>query len=76
MVQNKYCSSYLLIFIKYLNNVYWNYIMFLILFQPFLGGCGAIFEVFISSTEFKGLSVVKQHQLINEVNNHLILILQ
>jgi len=31
------------------------------------GGCGAIFEVFISSTEFKGLSVVKQHQLINEV---------
>jgi len=31
------------------------------------GGCGAIFEVFISSIEFKGLSVVKQHQLINEV---------
>lgn len=32
-----------------------------------VGGCGAIFEVFVSSTEFKGLSVVKQHQLINEV---------
>ncbi|XP_025413136.1 bolA-like protein 3 [Sipha flava] len=31
------------------------------------GGCGAIFEVFISSTEFKGMSIVKQHQLINEV---------
>ncbi|XP_025202713.1 bolA-like protein 3 [Melanaphis sacchari] len=31
------------------------------------GGCGAIFEVFISTTEFKGLSIVKQHQLINEV---------
>ncbi|XP_026813855.1 bolA-like protein 3 [Rhopalosiphum maidis] len=31
------------------------------------GGCGAIFEVFISTTEFKGMSMVKQHQLINEV---------
>uniref|UniRef100_A0A2H8TY32 BolA-like protein 3 n=1 Tax=Melanaphis sacchari TaxID=742174 RepID=A0A2H8TY32_9HEMI len=39
------------------------------------GGCGAIFEVFISTTEFKGLSIVKQHQLINEVNNLSLLIL-
>ncbi|KAF0769263.1 bolA-like protein 3 [Aphis craccivora] len=31
------------------------------------GGCGAIFEVFISTSEFKGMSMVKQHQLINEV---------
>ncbi|XP_050542068.1 bolA-like protein 3 [Daktulosphaira vitifoliae] len=31
------------------------------------GGCGAIFEVYVSSTEFKGLSIVKQHQVINEV---------
>ncbi|VVC43748.1 BolA protein [Cinara cedri] len=31
------------------------------------GGCGAIFEVFVSSVEFKGLSMVKQHQIINEV---------
>ncbi|CAI6364494.1 unnamed protein product [Macrosiphum euphorbiae] len=31
------------------------------------GGCGAIFEVFISTTEFKGMSMVKQHQLITEV---------
>lgn len=35
----------------------------------FTGGCGAIFEVFISTTEFKGMSMVKQHQLINEVCN-------
>jgi len=33
----------------------------------FIGGCGAIFEVFISTKEFKGMSMVKQHQLINEV---------
>ncbi|XP_050441843.1 bolA-like protein 3 [Adelges cooleyi] len=31
------------------------------------GGCGAIFEVFISSSEFKGMNIVKQHQLITEV---------
>jgi len=37
------------------------------LFKIFLGGCGAIFEVFISTTEFKGMSMVKQHQLITEV---------
>lgn len=43
-------------------------------FKIFLGGCGAIFEVFISTTEFKGMSMVKQHQLINEVSMHLIVI--
>lgn len=40
------------------------------LFLNILGGCGAIFEVFISSEEFKGLTIVKQHQLINQVYYH------
>ncbi|XP_070490642.1 bolA-like protein 3 [Chironomus tepperi] len=31
------------------------------------GGCGAMFEVNIKSPEFKGMSLVKQHQLVNKV---------
>jgi len=30
------------------------------------GGCGAMYEVLVESSEFKGLSVVKQHRMINE----------
>lgn len=30
------------------------------------GGCGAMYEIVIESKEFKGLSRVKQHQLITE----------
>lgn len=30
------------------------------------GGCGAMFEVFIEAHEFKGLRMVKQHQLVTE----------
>lgn len=30
------------------------------------GGCGAMFEIFVKSQEFKGLSTVKQHRLITE----------
>ena len=30
------------------------------------GGCGAMFEVFIEAPNFKGLRLVKQHQLVNE----------
>ncbi|KAK6621168.1 hypothetical protein RUM43_011474 [Polyplax serrata] len=30
------------------------------------GGCGSMYEVFVESIEFKGLSMVKQHRLINE----------
>lgn len=44
--------------------------MYFIYFKLFIGGCGAIFEVFVSSVEFKGLTVVKQHQLINQVYNY------
>ena len=30
------------------------------------GGCGASFEVFIEAPDFKGMRVVKQHQLVNQ----------
>lgn len=30
-------------------------------------GCGAMYEINVASVEFKGLSTVKQHRLINEV---------
>lgn len=30
-------------------------------------GCGAMYEINVVSVEFKGLSTVKQHRLINEV---------
>uniref|UniRef100_A0A1L8DLS8 Putative bola bacterial stress-induced morphogen-related protein n=1 Tax=Nyssomyia neivai TaxID=330878 RepID=A0A1L8DLS8_9DIPT len=31
------------------------------------GGCGAMFEIFVRTKEFKGLSTVKQHRLITEI---------
>uniref|UniRef100_A0A1B6D398 BolA-like protein 3 n=1 Tax=Clastoptera arizonana TaxID=38151 RepID=A0A1B6D398_9HEMI len=31
------------------------------------GGCGAMYEISVTAPEFKGLSIVKQHMLINEV---------
>ncbi|CAG9809366.1 unnamed protein product [Chironomus riparius] len=31
------------------------------------GGCGAMFEVNIKSPEFKGMSLVKQHQMVNKI---------
>ncbi|XP_059608911.1 bolA-like protein 3 [Phlebotomus argentipes] len=30
------------------------------------GGCGAMFEIFVRSKDFQGLSTVKQHRLITE----------
>ncbi|KAG5672666.1 hypothetical protein PVAND_002777 [Polypedilum vanderplanki] len=30
------------------------------------GGCGSLFEVHIKSRDFKGLSLVKQHQMVNK----------
>lgn len=30
------------------------------------GGCGAMFEIYIETPEFKGLSTVKQHRLVTE----------
>ncbi|XP_014205295.1 bolA-like protein 3 [Copidosoma floridanum] len=31
------------------------------------GGCGAMFEVSVITSEFKGLNTIKQHRLINEI---------
>jgi stress-induced morphogen len=30
------------------------------------GGCGAMFEIIVETPDFKGLSMVKQHRMINE----------
>ncbi len=30
------------------------------------GGCGAFYSIVISSAEFKGLSTIKAHRLVNE----------
>ncbi|KAF4520319.1 hypothetical protein B566_EDAN004379 [Ephemera danica] len=30
------------------------------------GGCGAMYEIVVEAPEFKGLSIVKQHRLVNE----------
>ncbi|XP_040160812.1 bolA-like protein 3 isoform X2 [Anopheles arabiensis] len=30
------------------------------------GGCGSMYEIYVESKEFKGLSTVKQHRLITE----------
>lgn len=38
-----------------------------ILQKYFSGGCGAMYEISVVTQEFKGLSIVKQHRLINEV---------
>ncbi len=34
--------------------------------RPLLGGCGSFYAIIIASDRFKGLSMVKQHQLVNE----------
>lgn len=31
-----------------------------------LGGCGSMYNVKLSSAKFKGLSLIKQHQLVNK----------
>lgn len=36
------------------------------------GGCGAMYEILVESVEFKGISRVKQHQLItNTLKNEI-----
>lgn len=30
------------------------------------GGCGAMYEIFVETVEFKGLNTIKQHRLITE----------
>lgn len=34
------------------------------------GGCGSMFAIDITSEKFKGLSMVKQHKLVNKVLQH------
>ncbi|KHC45989.1 hypothetical protein MEW_05047 [Candida albicans P60002] len=31
------------------------------------GGCGSMFSIFIESEKFKGLTMIKQHRLVNEI---------
>lgn len=31
------------------------------------GGCGSMFAILVESDQFKGLSMIKQHRLVNEV---------
>lgn len=31
------------------------------------GGCGSMFAIDVTSAKFKGLSIVKQHKLVNEI---------
>jgi len=35
--------------------------------QDVSGGCGSMYAVAITSERFKGLSVIKQHRLVNEI---------
>jgi stress-induced morphogen len=35
--------------------------------QDISGGCGSMYAIQIESTKFKGLSVIKQHKMVNEV---------
>ena len=34
--------------------------------QDISGGCGAMYEVFVESPDFKGMRLVKQHQMVTE----------
>lgn len=34
----------------------------------FIGGCGAMYEISVISDQFQGMSIVKQHRLVNEVS--------
>ncbi|XP_057292303.1 bolA-like protein 3 [Hydractinia symbiolongicarpus] len=31
------------------------------------GGCGSMYEVFVSSVDFKGKRILQQHKLVNEI---------
>ena len=40
---------------------------FLILFTFLKGGCGSMYEVYVSSKDFEGKRMVQQHRLVTEV---------
>lgn len=35
--------------------------------QDVSGGCGSMFAILVESAEFKGIPMIKQHRLVNEV---------
>jgi stress-induced morphogen len=35
--------------------------------QDISGGCGSMYAVAVTTEKFRGLSVIKQHRLVNEV---------
>ncbi|EDO15747.1 hypothetical protein Kpol_1049p4 [Vanderwaltozyma polyspora DSM 70294] len=35
--------------------------------QDISGGCGSMFAIDVTSDKFKGLSMIKQHKLVNEI---------
>ncbi|KAK3927170.1 BolA-like protein 3, partial [Frankliniella fusca] len=34
------------------------------------GGCGAMYDITVEAPELKGLNIVKQHRMVNEVISH------
>lgn len=40
-----------------------------IMVQDISGGCGAMFEVYVFSNEFKGVARVKQHMAVSQVSD-------
>ena len=43
-----------------------NYSCNIIMFCLCLGGCGAMYEIFVETIEFRGLNIVKQHRLVTD----------
>ncbi|KAI5959838.1 uncharacterized protein KGF55_005070 [Candida pseudojiufengensis] len=35
--------------------------------QDVSGGCGSMFAIFVESNKFKGLPMIKQHRLVNDI---------
>ncbi|KAL6450465.1 BOL3 BolA-like protein 3 [Candida maltosa Xu316] len=35
--------------------------------QDVSGGCGSMFAILVESSKFKGLPMIKQHRLVNEI---------
>lgn len=35
--------------------------------QDVLGGCGSMFAILVESSKFKGLPMIKQHRLVNDL---------
>lgn len=42
-----------------------------LIFVLHTGGCGAMYEIFVESEDFRGKRQVQQHRLVNQVSQHL-----